>query len=95
MFARPERGRTSLPKKRLFCHKDAKTLRNGGFLIPVISTGGPVVSGRSGQIWSRMEVVYGPQPDVSTGLDVTREPIRLKYEIRATSDKRRIRHGLA
>jgi|GEM_PF-3055354 len=42
-------------------------------MLVVISTGGPVVSARSGEIWSRMEVIYGPWPDVSTVLDMTQK----------------------
>jgi hypothetical protein len=53
-----------------------------GRIIIVISTGGPVVSARSGEIWSRVGLIYRPRPDVSTALDMTGDPIRLKYEIR-------------
>jgi hypothetical protein len=33
---------------------------------------------RSGEIWSRIEVIYRLRPDVSTGLDMTKESNRLK-----------------
>jgi len=51
------------------CHCE----RSAAISLPVISTIGLPTAGRSGEICSRMEVNYRPQPDVSTGLDMTRK----------------------
>ena len=37
-----------------------------GGVLGVISTEGPVMSGRSGRIWSRTQSNYRPQPNIST-----------------------------
>ena len=46
---------------------------NRGFLMPVISTEGPVVPARSGEVWSRTKSNFYPLPDASTSLSMTKK----------------------